>query len=353
MQNTQINKMSEDIRNFLSRESNTSIKINKIEDEINEIKNYFSSPYPEISGDGMEKTAFNNFIRKGIENNLITKSFSGTGDEGGVLITPTLAAQIISRINAQSPMRQLASVESISTRALDIIIEDGAFASGWIGEAEARADTDTPNLIKKTIHAHEIYAQPKATASLIDDSEINIENWLVERLVDSFIRLENEAFILGDGANKPFGLLLNQQIVQVDVGNAINPDLLLDLINHLEEGYLANASFLMNRNTLSAIQALKDSTGRFIWQQSLSDPLKQTIFGIPVTVSSHIPDIAEDALAIALGDFKSAYKIVDRSGISLMRDPYTDKPFVKFYAVKRVGGDVVNSAAVKFAKFSA
>ena len=128
--------------------------------------------------------------------------------------------------------------------------------------------------------------------------------------------------------------------------------MLLDLINSLDEEYLVNATFLMNRTTLSDIQKLKDESGRFIWQQSLSESLKQTIFGIPIICSPNMPSIKADSLAIAIADFKSAYKIVDRSGINLMRDPYTDKPFVKFYSVKRVGGDVINQAAIKFAKFT-
>jgi HK97 family phage major capsid protein len=187
---------------------------------------------------------------------------------------------------------------------------------------------------------------------LIDDSEIKIENWLSERIVDSFVKLENEAFITGDGTNKPNGFLVNGKIKQIDGGNSVSPDKLLYLMNNLDEGYLANASFVMNRKTLSSIQGLKDKEGRFIWTQSLADPLKQTIFGILVYVSSHMPDVAKDKLSIALGDFKSAYKIVDRAEINLMRDPYTEKPFVKFYAVKRVGGDVVNPSAIKLAKFS-
>jgi HK97 family phage major capsid protein len=138
----------------------------------------------------------------------------------------------------------------------------------------------------------------------------------------------------------------------IAAGPTVAPEMLLKLINSLEEGYLANASFLMNRGTLSAIQSLQDKTGRFVWQQSLTDPLQQSIFGIPIIISSHMPEIGADNLSIVIGDFKSAYKIVDRSGINLLRDPYTDKPFVRFYAVKRVGGDVVNPDAIKFAKFS-
>jgi HK97 family phage major capsid protein len=125
----------------------------------------------------------------------------------------------------------ISSVESISTRSLDIVVEDGAFASGWVTEAGTRSDTDTPHLRKKTIHAHEIYAQPKATQSIIDDSEINIENWLVSRLTDSFVKLENEAFILGDGNNKPFGLLTNTDISRIDVGTTIEAEMLLNLIS--------------------------------------------------------------------------------------------------------------------------
>lgn len=353
MTSNKIDEISLDVKKFLDRSSKLSAKINNIEERTNKMQNYFSSPAISDNVNIEEKSAFNNFVRKGVEGELVTKSFSGSEHEGRVLITSTLSKQIISEINARSPMRQLASIESISTRALDLIIEDGLFASGWVAEAAARDVTNTPHLRKKTIHAHELYTQPKATQSLMDDSEINIENWLVGRLANSFVKLENESFISGDGVNKPFGLLRNAEVERIEVGKSIEPETLLDLINQLDEEYLANASFLMNRKTLSSIQGLKDQTGRFIWQQSLSDPLKQTIFGVPVVISSNMPNIGEDSLSIALGDFKSAYKIVDRSNISLVRDPYTEKPYVKFYAVKRVGGDVVNPKAIKFAKFAA
>ncbi len=352
MQEDQIQVIALDVKKFLARETNTSIKINEIEDKINKMNNYFLNTDMDHFSVNEEKSALDNYIRKGIESDFITKSFSGANEEGSVLITPTLSQKIISGVNAKSPMRQIASIETISTRALDVIIEDGNFGSGWIGEDKARNDTETPKLNKKTIQAHEIYAQPKATQSIIDDSEINIENWLAQRLIDSFVKLENEAFITGDGDNKPNGLLINNKVDVIEVGEFVEPGMLLRLISALDEGYLANASFLINRGTLSAIQSLKDQAGRFIWQQSLTDPLKQSIFGVPVVISSHMPEIGKDSLSIAIGDFNSAYKIVDRSGINLLRDPYTDKPFVRFYAVKRVGGDVVNPSAVKFAKFA-
>ncbi len=352
MQENKINEMASDIKNFMSRESKKSIKINKLEEKINKMQNYMSRPEMMNMDNTEEQSSFSDYIRKGVQGNLTTKSLSGGEEEAGVVITPTLSKQIISMVNQRSVMRQIVSVEKISTRSLDIIYEDGNFAAGWVAEAAGRDVTDTPKLKKKSIHTHEIYAQPKATQSLIDDTEINIENWLGERVADSFIKLENEAFVSGDGANKPNGFLLNAKIEKIETGNAVNVEMLLKLINSLDEGYLSNASFIMNRKTLSSIQGLKDEGGRFIWNQSLANPLQQTIFGIPVVISSHMPDVEADKLAIALGDFKSAYKVVDRTGINLMRDPYTEKPFVKFYAVKRVGGDVINPSAVKLAKFT-
>lgn len=352
MQENKINEMASDIKSFISRESKKSEKINKLEERINKMQNYISRPEMMNIDNTEEQSSFCDYIRKGVQSNLITKSLSGDEGEAGVVITPTLSKQIIAMVNQRSVMRQVASVEKISTRSLDVIYEDGNFAAGWVAETGARGITDTPKLKKKSIHAHEIYAQPKATQSLIDDSEVNIENWLAERVADSFIKLENEAFVAGDGTNKPNGFLLNAKIEKIDAGSAVNVEMLMKLINSLDEGYIANASFIMNRKTLSLIQGLKDEEGRFIWNQSLADPLQQTIFGIPVIISSHMPDVEKDKLAIALGDFKSAYKIVDRTGINLMRDPYTEKPFVKFYAVKRVGGDVVNPSAVKLAKFT-
>jgi HK97 family phage major capsid protein len=290
------------------------------------------------------------YIRKGIESDILTKALGKV--EGQVLITPTLQKKIEGAVKERSVMRSLASIQTISTGALDVVVEDGKFVAGWVDEEDAREDTATPKLTTLKIPVHELYAQPKATQKLMDDSAINIEDWLVGRLADSFAQSENEAFITGNGEKKPLGLLTNDKIkVLESKEKAPTVQFLLSMINELPEEFLAGATFLMNRTTMALIQSLCDQTGRFIWQQSLSDPLKQTIFGVPVVCTPHMPAIKKDALAIVLGDIKTAYKIVDRTDIKLMRDPYTEKPFVKFYATRRVGGAVVVPNAVKIAKF--
>lgn len=329
-------------------------KINELEEKLYNMQNILERPNSVNIEEQEQKTAFINYVRKGEDTGLMQKSSLNSSTEaGGVLILQTLYNSIITEINARSPMRQLASIETISTNALDIISEDGKFSSGWIGEVEAREETTAAKLKQQRIFVHELYAQPKASQALLDDATIRVENWLGERLRDSFVKMENNAFINGDGIKKPRGILSpdHDKIEEVKMGNKITADGLLDFINSLKEEYLANATLLMNRITLSEVQKLKDNQGRFIWQQSLSDSFKQTIFGIPVVCSSDMPPLDKKGNAIAIGDFKTAYKIVDRSGINIMRDPYTEKPFVKFYAVKRVGGDVVNQEAIKIRVF--
>lgn len=351
MQENKIKQLSIQLENLLTQERGKFNKLNKLEEEITKMQNYLFRP--ENMQLATEKQNLGEFIRKGEKDHLLKKSLDSSEEGGGVAITPALSRKIVNIVQEKSIMRKIARIEKIATRSLDILHEDGEFGCGWVAETAARENTDTPKLKKQTISTHELYAQPKATQSLINDAEINIENWLISRIADSFIKLENQVFINGDGVNKPHGLLENEHITRIDGGPSISAELLLHLINQLDESYLADAVFLMNRETLSTIQALKDANGRFIWHQSMNDPLSQTIFGVPVIISSNMPNIGEDNLAIAFGDFKSGYCIVEREHIQLMRDPFTEKPYVKFYAVKRLGGDVTNPKAIKFIRFAA
>ena len=299
-------------------------------------------------------TKFATFLRNGTID-FETKALStNSNEEGGFMLRSELEQKIVAGIKTRSPMRQLASVETISTNALDILIERNQFASNWVADAAAREDTANAQVTQKRIMVHELYAQPKATQRLLDDSAINIENWVSERLEDSFARLENTSFISGNGENKPHGILHYGEDVIKRVNVATAGEIKLtdihSLINSLDEYYLPNASFLMHRTTLAKIQDLRDESGRFLWQASMSEKAPGTLFGIPVVCSADMPVFQADNLGIILGDFKAGYKIVDRMGIHSLRDQYTEKPFVKFYTVKRVGGDVVDINAMKVLK---
>lgn len=296
------------------------------------------------------KTAFTDYLRSGNKGEILMKHLGEAENE--LVVIPAMNKNIMNNLNNKSVMRSIASIDTISSSVLDLILEDGMFGSGWVGHEEIRGETDSAKIKKKQIFVNEIYAQPKISQRLLDDAAMNLESWITERVSDSFIRLENEAFFAGDGDKKPFGILANKEIQMIDAnGTEITAELLMQMIHALDESYLTNATFIMNPTTLAAIQALKSTDGRFIWQHSLSDPLKQTILGIPVICSHHMPAVDKGGPAIAIGDFKAGYKIVDHTSHNVMRDPYTEKPFVKFYVTKRVGGDVINPNAIRFAKF--
>ena len=270
------------------------------------------------------------FIKTGDVSALETKAdLTSANDRAGYSITPSFNKRIFGALEALSPMRKLCSVERISSNVLELLIEGERFNSGWIAESAARADTNSANITKKQIHVHELFAQPKATQRLLDDSEVNIENWLIDRLRDRFLRVENESFMTGDGNGKPKGILNYpaDQINRIQSGDGDNVSFedLLSLMEAMPEQYLRNSSFLMHRSSIMHIRKLKDDTGRFIWQPSAVSGEPETIFGIPVYSCEEMPSIANGTMPIVLADFSQAYKIVDRKDITIMRDPYIVK----------------------------
>lgn len=108
----------------------------------------------------------------------------------------------------------------------------------------------------------------------------------------------------------------------------------------------------MNAATVARLRKFKTSDGQFLWQPSLTGGQPATLLGYPVIEAEDMPDIAANSLSIAFGNFRAGYLIAERSDTGILRDPYTNKPFVTFYATKRVGGCVVNSEAIKLLKFS-
>ena len=309
---------------------------------------------------------FVDFLKSGGEPaDLALKAMSVNSDpDGGYLVMPELGGTIETFVRETSPMRQLASVQTISTDSLEYILDNDEAGAGWVGETQARPETSTPTLGKLTIPVNEIYAQPKATQKLIDDAAVDIEAWLARKVAEKFARMENTAFIAGDGLNKPRGILTyaagttpgSQQVEQIVTGSgsAITYDGLVNLQTALKEEYQANAAFLVNRLGFGSLLLIKDgnSTPIFNMQYDLRVGLQRSILGAPLYFATDIPAVATNALAAAYGDFKRAYQIVDRTGIRVLRDPFTDKPFVKFYTTKRVGGAVTNFEAVKLMKVS-
>jgi HK97 family phage major capsid protein len=353
---------------------NISGALDNYKRRLDQIETAYNRPILDVNGESSKADhavhneygkAFRNYLRKGMDGGLEafqTKALSvGSDPDGGYLVTPTMSSNIVKAIFETSPMRQLASVETISSDALELIDDHDQAVAGWTAETGAISETSTPTIAKRNISTHELYAQPKATQKLVDDSAIDIESWLSDKIADIFARKENTAFVAGNGIGQPRGILTYaagttwNKIEQINSGTngQVTADAIINIFYALKDVYSKRASFLMNRTVIQAVRLLKQtSTNQYLWQPGLASGTPDTLMGVPVYMASDMPVAATNSLSVAVGDFKSAYQIVDRRGIRILRDPFTEKPFVKFYATKRVGGDVINFEAIKLMKLS-
>ena len=309
--------------------------------------------------------AWQRYIRSGDESGLArldTKSLSeGTPDQGGYVAPPELDLLIEARLAQASPMRQIATVRQTSSGTFSKPVGLGVDAQ-WAGETAARPETLTNGLSLLQFPAGELYAMPAATQALLEDAFSDVDQWLADEVESAFAAQESAAFITGDGVSKPKGLLSNTIVADAshvwgDIGSVAGDftiadpvDQLIDLIYAPKSQYRTNGRFVMNRRTLSAVRKLKDGDGAHIWQPGQGGEAS-TVLGFPVTEIEDMPDIATGNAAIAFGDFRRGYLIVDRQGARVLRDPYSAKPFVLFYTTKRVGGGVQNFDAIKVMVF--
>jgi HK97 family phage major capsid protein len=290
----------------------------------------------------------------------------GVDPHGGYTVTPAMNMRIIQKIFEMDPIRTLANVETITGPYMEWFVDWNEADCGWETETVAGDETSTPDIGKMRIDAHTMYARPKITQMLIEDSGINPEEWLSNKVAEKFARTEEAAFVTGDGRGKPRGFLTydasttddeRKKIKQVAMGAAasLTADGFIDVMYSLVEYYLnsPNLAWLMQRSTVAAAMKLKYGDGTYIWKPGLTTDQQSTILGATVRMSPTMPTIAASSLSVALADWKEAYTIVDRLGITVQRDPYTKKPYVEYYTRKRTGGDVTNPQAIKIGKISA
>lgn len=318
------------------------------------------------------RNAFRSYIRKnnaGSGVDEIKALAAGSDPDGGFAVTPDMSGRIAALVRETSPMRQVANVITIGTDALEGVNDLNEATSGWVGETEARGETTAPKIGEYRIPVHEQYAEPRATQKLLDDAMFNVEEWLAGKIAERLARMENDAFVNGNGVRKPRGFLtyaagtpsasafnVIEQIASGGAGafaSADPGDALINLVYALKSAYREKAVFMMKRSTLAAVRKLKDGDDNYLWQPDFQLKQGGSLLGFDVVEAEDMPAIAANSLSIAFGDFNAGYQIVDRQGVRILRDNFTAKPYVKFYTTKRVGGDVVNFEAIKLMKFSA
>ncbi|MFL6845659.1 MAG: phage major capsid protein [Allosphingosinicella sp.] len=312
------------------------------------------------------------YLRKGLESGVELKAVTGTTDAaGGYAVPEEIDSEIARLLTSISPIRAIANVVRVGSSGYRKLVTAGGTPSGWVSETAGRPETATPSFIEVAPPFGELYANPAASQAMLDDAAFDVEAWLASEIATEFARAEGAAFVSGSGVNRPRGFLTGATYADTDATRpfgslqtlatgvnggfpASNPqDKLIDLVQALRSPYRQGAVFVMNSATAARIRKFKTSDGAFLWQPGLVAGRPDTLLGYPVVEAEDMPDIAVDSLSIAFGNFKAGYLIAERTETQILRDPYTNKPFVHFYATKRIGGQVVNSEAIKLLKFAA
>jgi HK97 family phage major capsid protein len=320
--------------------------------------------------------AFLNYVRRGDKEGLAElqeKAMSvGSDPSGGYFVPVDTSGRIVAKVFETTPMRQFAFVDTTNSDTYEGMTDRNEVSSGWVGETTSRAETNTPDVGKYQITIGELYAEPRITQKLLEDADRDVEAWLVAKIAEKFARDQNNAFIVGNGVNKPRGLTSYTTAATADstrtwgviehiasggsgAFTATTPqDKLVDMTEALKPAYRNGAVWMMPRAVSLLVRKFKTATDlNYIWQPSLVAGAPATLLGYPVAMAEDFPAIAANSLSAAFGNFRAAYTIVDRRGIAMMRDPFTAKPYVKFYTTTRVGGAVVDFDAVKLLKFAA
>ena len=369
------NAVSGFVSEFKSFQADIQQRIEKQEEQMTKMERKSSGLKRPVlaaaeTGAAPHQKAFDAYLRsgdddalRGLEMESKAMSSAVAGD-GGYLVDPQTADVIKRTLASTASIRAIANVVQVEATSFDVLIDHSDVGHGWATESGSVSETGTPTIDRITIPLHELSALPKASQRLLDDSAFDIEAWLAGRIADKFARAEADAFINGDGSDKPVGFLthtivddaswawdsLGYVATGVD-GGFDGGEAIIDLVYALGAQYRANGTFVMNSKTAGAVRKLKDGDGRFLWSDGLAAGEPARLLGYPVLIAEDMPDIASDAMAIAFGDFAAGYTIAERPDLRVLRDPFSAKPHVLFYATKRVGGDVSDFAAIKLLKF--
>ncbi|CAN5255875.1 phage major capsid protein [soil metagenome] len=314
------------------------------------------------------KSVWDGYVRAGQNHGLELKGLSSASNSAGYVVPPETERAIERRLMAGSPMREICTVRTVGSGVYRKPVSTAGVTAGWVAETAARPETDPATLALLEFPAADLYASPAATQSLLDDALINLDEWLAGEVEDAFAAQETQAFVNGDGTNKPKGFLSYPIVADAGqawgqigyvasgaagaFGGTAAADKLIDLIYAPKAQFRPNGRFVMNRRTVSAIRKFKDADGAYIWSPATRPGETASLLGYPITEIETMPDIAANSTSIAFGDFQRGYLIVDRAGVRVLRDPYSAKPYVLFYTTKRVGGGVQNFDALKVMKFA-
>jgi HK97 family phage major capsid protein len=364
---------------IVTRQDRAEAEIAALRGDVDEVKSRLdkvarAASRPVIGGgqanDSPEVKGFvEGYLRRGRETEI--KSINGgTPADGGFAVPRQIDALIARQLLDISPIRAIAQVVQTGSAGYRKLVATGGTASGWVSDNAPRPETATTKFAEIAPPAGDLYANPAASQAMLDDAAFDIETWLANEIALEFARAEGTAFVKGTGTNQPEGFLTGAKGTAEDgvrafgtlqyvgtgsatgLGTALDAKL-IDLIHALKSGHRQGACFVMNSTTLASVRKLKTADGAFLWQPGLVEGQPDRLLGYPVIEAEDMPDVAGGAFPIAFGNFRHGYLIAEHSATRVLRDPFTNKPFVHFYATRRIGGKVLDSNAIKLLKIEA
>ncbi|MQY41659.1 phage major capsid protein [Epibacterium sp. SM1969] len=359
----QINTLQRDVKSQLQQTHERMTMLDQTNRHLNR-------PQLAITAEAPHQKAFDTYLRTGDDTPLRGLEFEGkalstaVNTDGGYLVDPVTSETVNAVLSSSASLRSIAAVVQVEASSYDVLVDHAEMGSGWASETGSFAETSTGNIERIAIPIHELSALPKVSQRLLDDSAFDIDGWLAGRIADTFSRAEAAAFINGDGDDKPTGLLQHPVVADDswswgNIGYVVtgadgalpSGDPIVDLVYALGAEYRANGTFVMNSKTAGMVRKLKDGDGRFLWSDGLAAGEPARLMGYPVLIAEDMQDVETNSYSIAFGDFTKGYTIAERPDLRVLRDPFSAKPHVLFYATKRVGGDVSDFAAIKLLKF--
>lgn len=363
---------------LVERQDKAEAQIEALRTDVDEVKARLdkvsrAASRPTMSGANAQaqevKSFVGGYLRRGLTAEVKSLNTTTPGD-GGYAVPQVIDDVIARELTEISPIRSLAQVVRTGSSGYRKLVSTGGTASGWVSEIATRGETATPNFAEIAPPSGELFANPAASQAMLDDAAFDIETWLASEIAIEFGRAEGAAFVNGSGSDQPEGFLSAPNstaedgvrafgtVQYIGSGNASGFDSapeakLIDLIHSLKAGHRQGASFVMNSSTLASVRKLKTADGAFLWQPGLVEGQPDRLLGYPVVEAEDMPSVAGGEFPIAFGNFRHGYLISEHSATSVLRDPFTNKPFVHFYATKRIGGQVLDSNAIKLLKIEA
>lgn len=302
----------------------------------------------------LEMRAFAKFARYGREalsaeeqRTLSTDPSPGTA--GATLVPEQFLNELVRNLVEYSPMRQVARVQQVAGSPIKLPRRTAALQAAWVAEG-SQSSSSEPTYGQHSVDVHEARVFVDVSNQLLEDSAFDLASELARDFAEEFGRLEGAAFVSGNGTTAPEGFLTSSEFETEEAsGAAISADDLIDLFHAVPSTFASRGTWLMNRATMGAVRKLQSDVGTYLWADSIAPGNPATILGRPVVEMPDMPDVDAEAVPIAFGDWNAGYRIFDRIGLSVLRDPYSrgDYSEVRFLARRRVGGLLVNAEAVK------